>query len=189
MLTHSYPHTSCASESKAKQSGTRENDGQRRQQSGKGRIGSSRPAGMSVYHFVPVCVCAHTHSCLHTSCALGSKAKQSNTQVDRGKRLWARLLGGLREQQLQMGDTVLNAQNSVQSKAKEERSQIAAPNDAADGVLRRRIGSIRPVGVCVCVSVCVCNCLYANMHACACASARVFVCVCVPAAPPQSIDL
>jgi hypothetical protein len=88
-----------------------------------------------------------------------------------------------------MGDTVLNAQNSVQRKAKEERSQIAAPNDVAEGVLRRRIGSIRPVGVCLCLSVCVCNCLCANMHACACASARVFVCVCVPAAPPQSIDL
>jgi len=176
MLTHSYPHTSCASESKAKQSGTRENDGQRRQQSGKGRIGSSRPAGMSVHHFVPVCVRVHTHSCPHTSCALGSKAKQSNTQVDRGKRLWARLLGGLREQQLQMGDTVLNAQNSVQRKAKEERSQIAAPNDVADGVLRRRIGSIRPVGVCVCV--CLSVSVIAFVQICTRVRVRVHVCSC-----------
>lgn len=151
--THSYPYTWCASGSKAKQSGTRENDNQRKQQSGKGRTGSSRPAGMFVHHFVPVCARAHTHSCPHKSCALGSTAKQSNTQVDRGKRFWARLLRGLREQQLQMGDAVMSAQNKVQRNAKEERSQIVAPNDAADGVLRRRIGSIRPVGVCVCVGL------------------------------------
>jgi hypothetical protein len=52
-----------------------------------------------------------------------------------------------------MGDAVMSAQNKVQRNAKEERSQIVAPNDAADGVLRRRIGSIRPVGVCVCVGL------------------------------------
>ena len=75
-----------------------------------------------------------------------------------------------------MGDTVLNAQNSVQRKAKEERSQIAAPNDVAEGVLRRRIGSIRPVGVCVCV--CLSVSVIAFVQICTRVRVRVHVCSC-----------